>query len=148
MTDLGGSILAPGVIGLPFDVPEAVDIRLEGRLGLVESVTPTAAAFLAAADAAIELTIEARSAADREGGRVESRSPSRLGGLGAPTLLAGLVEVPPPTLLNPDRLLAMDELDMVVGESAPSPRANPAIFAVEGLPIRGIALPRMTLDLR
>lgn len=54
----------------------------------------------------------------------------------------------PPTLLNPDRLLAIVELAIAVGESAPSPRANPAMFAVEGLPIRGIALPRITLDLR
>lgn len=35
-----------------------------------------------------------------------------------------------------------------VGDSAPSPRASPARLAVDGLPNRGIALPRMTFDRR
>jgi hypothetical protein len=63
-------------------VEDAIDNRLDGLDE--EAEVPVAAAEVEVEDsrslAAIELAIEARKTADLDGGRVESRSPSRLGG--------------------------------------------------------------------
>lgn len=146
-----------GVSGLAVsECPDAADIRLEGRdddADAAAAVEPVDAADRACAEAAIELAIEARRTADRDGGRVESRSPSRLGGRGAPTRDDGrgggmIPSTSPPEDRNVALLGIAPLVVLVVGDSVPSPRAKPARFADEGLPNRGIALPRMTLDLR